>query len=117
MPRVTLTKTTPAGPLPLTALTAFTWTAADVANKEQIVLTQKDVLLIWNSGASSHTYTLTGVADSLGRTADIGPVTLNAGIFHACIPGYEGFAQSGTPRYLFLEANHAEIKYAVITFP
>lgn len=120
MPRVTLTKTVPVGPVPLTALTVVTWTAADTVNFEQLVLTQKDILVIWNSDVASHTYTLTSVADTMGRTdtgAGLVNVALAAGAMHACIPGYEGFAQAGTPRYLFLQANHVGIKYAVLTFP
>lgn len=117
MPRVTLTKTVPAGPVPLTALTVVTWTAADPANDEQIVLTQKDLLIIWNSHASTaYNYILTGVADTLGRTSNIS-ASIAAGVMHACIPGYEGFAQAGTPRYLYLEADNAAVKYAVLTFP
>lgn len=114
MPRVTLTKTVPAGPIPLTALTAVTWTAADPVNDEQIVLTQKDILIIWNSGASTRNFILTAVADTLGRTTNIGE-SIAAGVMKCCIPGFEGFRQSGG--YLYLEADHADIKYAVLTFP
>ena len=120
MPRQTLAKTVPAGPIPLTALTVVTFTAADTVNKEQIVLTGQDILLIWNSDVASHTYTITAVPDTMGRTdtgAGLVAVTLAAGAFHCCIPSFEGFAQAGTPRNLFLEANHVGIKYAVITFP
>ena len=115
MPRVTLVKTIPAGPIPLTALTVLAFTAADPANNEQIVLTSKDILIIWNSHASiTYNYILTGVADTLGRTANIASA-IGPGVFHTCIPGPEGFRQTGG--YLFLEADNAAVRYAVVTFP
>lgn len=116
MARQTIAKTTPAGPRPLSAATAVTWTAADATNKEQFVITERDILVIWNTHASTtYTYTITGVADTMGRTVDIGPTNLIAGAMVALRPGLEGFAQA-TTNYLYFEANNAAIKYAVLSF-
>lgn len=121
MPRQTLTKTAPAGPIPLTAATVVTWTAADITNFEQVALTGQDVVLVWNTHASTgYTYTVTTVADAMGRTdtgAGMSAVALAAGVMHAFIPGVEGFGQAGTPRYLYIQANNASVKWAVLTFP
>jgi hypothetical protein len=116
MARQTVAKTVPAGPRPLSAATAVTVTAADATNKEQFVITERDILVIWNSHASTtYTYTITGTADTLGRTVDIGPTNLLAQAFVAIRPGYEGFAQA-TTNYLFFEASNAAVKYFVLSF-
>lgn len=115
MARQTLTKTTSPSPNP-TAGVAVTMTAADTTNHEQIALTGREVLLIQNTGASSHTYTITSVADPYGRTGDISTQTIAAGAIHVLGPfGLQGWQQ--TNGFLYLQANDAEVKYGVITLP
>lgn len=118
MVRQIIPKTIPTGPKPLTALQAVTWTAGDPANDERIVVTGKDIVVLWNTSADTgYDYTVLGVADGLGRSANIGPTELAFGTMVAFIPGFEGFAQSGTPRYIHIDVENAAIKYAVLTFP
>lgn len=114
MARQTLTKTVVPGPKPLTAATLVTWTAGDASNKEQAYLTERDVFLVWNTHASNaYTFTVTGVADQLGRTADIGATSLAAGAMRCFRPGYEGFGQTGG--LIYMEVENAAVKWAILT--
>ena len=45
--------------------------AADTVNKNSIVCTGQELVVVWNSGATTHTVTFTGVADQYGRTGNI----------------------------------------------
>lgn len=47
---------------------AITFTASDTTNGNSFPATGKEILLIQNTDASAHTFTVTSVADPLGRT-------------------------------------------------
>lgn len=96
-----------------TAGVAVTMTAADTSNKERFVLAGNEVIIVQNTGGSSHTYTVTSTADPQGRTGDISGVTIAAGAIHCIGPlGIPGWRQS-VGGYVYLEANHAEVKWGV----
>lgn len=99
-----------------TALTALTWTAADATNFEQLAVTNRDILLIWNSHASTaYTVTIDPVTDPVtGRTVTtLSAVSVAAGGFKMIGPlAMEGFRNSSG--YLTFQAENAAIKYAVI---
>lgn len=97
-----------------TALTALTFTVADPANKEQMALTEREILIIYNSGATSHTVTINSIADVInGRTGDLTAITIAAGAFKIFPPAARnGWMQSNG--YLNFEASDAEVKYAVL---
>ena len=86
-------------------------TAEDTSNHTAVAMTDKTVVLIYNSGATTHTYTVTSIADALhGRTGDISAVNILAGEIKAIGPlGLDGWRQ--TDGNLYLTANHAEVKF------
>lgn len=117
MARQTLTAVTPAsilaGAISANALDVA-WVAADATNKEEVVLTGNEILLVWNTHATNpYTFTINTTADDHGRTQDVGPYSLAAGEF-ACfgfIP-VKGFAQ--TNGKLYFEAENAAVKYLIL---
>lgn len=120
MARQTLTAKTPVD-LKLGALSAnaadFTLTAADATNKEEVVHTGREILIAFNSGAGARTVTVTSVADDLGRTLDVpNAYSIGAGEYAVFGPyPVKGWRQ--TNGKLYFEAEHAEVKWAVITIP
>lgn len=116
MARADITKTvSPGRRPPTTGGTPITWQAADTTNFEQVSLTDKDVLLVWNSHASTgYTYTVNSVADEYGRTGDMTTIAIAAGVFHVIGNGMAaGWLQ--TTGKLNLQASNASVKWAVIT--
>lgn len=115
MAKATLTKTAlPGAYASVTVNSAdVTLTAADVANKNQFVASGRDLVVAFNSGAAPHTVTITSVADPrYGRTKDISAYSVGAGelaVFELKRPGY-----MQADGYIYLEADHAEIKFGVI---
>jgi len=51
---------------------------ADNVNGNSFPFTGREILLVQNPDASAHTFTVTSVADSLGRTGDLGPYSVAA---------------------------------------
>lgn len=111
MARQQLTKTAFTGPYP-TAASVLTETAEDVTNHTAVAITDKTVILIHNTDVSSHTYTVTSIADSIhGRTGDITAATIAAGVIRVIGPlGLDGWRQ--TDGNLYLTANDATVKFA-----
>lgn len=98
------------------ALVAVTLTAADVANKNQCSLANGDILLVQNSGASPHNVTITSIADEYGRLGSITSEAVAAGVVKSFGPFKEpGWQQADG--MLYFEADHAEIKFAVLRQP
>ncbi|PKN91107.1 MAG: hypothetical protein CVU44_21050 [Chloroflexi bacterium HGW-Chloroflexi-6] len=120
MPRTNLPKTTAKGAYPTLPIAAnsldIVFTAADVANKNEFVPTGNDLVLAWNSGASVYTATATSAPDPQNRTGDIGAYSIDAGeIAHMGPVRTLGWVQPDGKVYL--EANNAAIKFAVIALP
>ena len=114
MPRATaLTKSIAPGNYPAAGV-AVTFTAADATNKDQFVFSGGELVIANNTGATSRTVTLTSVANSKGRVKHITADTLAAGAFKMYGPFKDktGWAQSGG--LFYLEASHAEVKFAVV---
>lgn len=110
MARVDITVTTPGGNYDSNG-NGLTTTAADATNKNQWSLKHGDLLVAYNSGASSRSVTVTSVAVN-GRTQDQS-VSLAAGGIHLFGPfKAEGWLQPGG--YVFCEAAHAEVLFGVI---
>jgi hypothetical protein len=115
MARQTLTKTTAVSSGWPTDGVTVTFTAADTVNKSQFALTGKELVIARNSGASARTVTITSVS-YLGRTGDITSDSIAAGATHIYGPfDLRGFRQADG--MLYLEANNAEVLFAVITLP
>lgn len=115
MARQTITAVAITGKWP-TDLTELTFTAANATDKEQVIHTGKEILIAFNSGASSRSVTITSVASArTGRTGDL-THSVGAGKFFMAGPlAPEGFTQ--TNGYLYMEAAHADVKWAVIQVP
>lgn len=119
MPRTALTPQSPPGAYPGTiAANAadLSFAAADVANKNQVALTGKEMLIVRNDNAGAQTVTINSVADSYARTGDITAYSIGAGeyAFFGPFP-VAGWRQ--TDGNLYLEGSHADIKFAVIKLP
>lgn len=121
MARTTLNKTTlnsayPA--LPIVALSADVnlqaSTGSSGSNGNQFAWGDAARLLViaQNSGASGRTVTITSKVDPYNRTGDIATYAIAAGVVSAWIIERTGFYQ--TDGMLYLEANHAEVKFAAI---
>lgn len=121
MARSTLTKTTAPGNFPTLQPAAnsldITMAATVVADKTQFVASGKDLIIAQNTGAAPHTITITSVASAKNnRTGDITSYSLGAGELAVIGPlEREGWVQ--TDGYIYLEADHIEIKFGVITLP
>jgi hypothetical protein len=114
MARQTLTPISVGSRYP-TGLTALTLTAADPTNKEQFLLTERDVLLIFNSHASTaYTVTIDSVADPItSRTGSLSAISVPAQGLRCVGPlGLDGWKNSSG--YLTFEAENAAIKYCVL---
>ena len=116
MSRQTLTAAQANGPWPVLAdAVTVTATAANATDKEQTLLTGRELLIARNSGASSRVCTITSVADP--RTKRTGDVveTVPAGEMRMFGPfDPDGFRQSDG--YLYFEAAHADILWSVIRY-
>jgi hypothetical protein len=117
MARTNLAAQTLAGAYPALPLAGgsadFTWTSADVANKNMTALVEnKTVLLAHNGGVGAHTITVTSQPDTLNRTGHITAYSIGAGkisrfgAFKAV-----GWANAGK---LEFEADHADVEFAVL---
>jgi len=121
MPRATLTKLAALGNNPALPIAAnavdLPMTAANAANKEQFVASGKDLIIAYNSGAGARTVTITSVVDPRNnRTGDITPYSIGAGEYAVFGPFYrEGWMQPDG--YIYIEAEHAEVRWGVITLP
>jgi hypothetical protein len=112
MARQQLTKTAFTGPYP-TAASVLTETAEDTTNHTAIAVTDKTVIVIHNTHASSpFTYTITSVADaSHGRTGDITTAAIAAGVIRIIGPlGLDGWRQ--TDGNLYVSASDVTVKFA-----
>lgn len=119
MARTTLTKTAVVGPYPTLQPTAdsldITWTAADTVNFNQFKPTGKDIILVWNSGASPYTFTLTSKVDPQNRTGDITAYSLAAADIMAFkVDNLTGWLQSDG--YVYLQASNAAVKFGILSF-
>lgn len=113
MPRTTIAAQSVVNEYP-TALTAITFTAADVANMNQTPWTGSEVILARNVHATTtYTITLTSVADSHGRSGTISAENIVA-LSQKAIPilGADGWRQ--TDGFIYFQANNASVEFAVL---
>lgn len=113
MARTALTKTTIPSPY-AGAGVAITMTAADTSNQNSFPLTGREIVIAWNSGATSRTVTVTSVDDRYGRQENISAEAIAAGAIRVYGVGLalEGWQQ--TDGNLYLEASNAEVKFGVL---
>jgi|SRR5579862_4515064 len=112
MARTALTPQQMTGPFVATVPT-LTFAAADPSNGNLFAMSKGDILLIYNSGGSSYTFTLTSVADQHARTGDIAAQSITAGAFAVYGPlDFPGWQQ--TDGNFYLTASNASVKFAII---
>jgi hypothetical protein len=91
----------------------LTMTAADVANKEDVVLTGNELIIAHNTGVGAQTVTISSVVDEMGRTGDVSAYSLAADDYAVFGPfGTEGWRQTGGK--LHFEASSADVKLGVV---
>lgn len=99
-----------------TAGVTVTFTAADIVNDNDFVLTGKELILVQNADAAPQTVTITSAPDALGRTKDIAAESIAAGAFKCFgVPQIEGWRQSDGK--LYLEASDADVKFCILRLP
>jgi V8-like Glu-specific endopeptidase len=93
----------------------LTFTACDTVNGNSFTATGREVLIVNNTGASPYTFTVTSVADNLGRTdTSLTTYSVAAGVITGIQMKYlTGWVQSGTQN-VYLACSNAAVKYAVI---
>ena len=118
--RVTLTKLTACGSYPSLQPAVNTldlpMTAASTASKDQFAATGNDLIIAHNTGAGAHTVTISSVANAKNRTGDITAYSIDAGEI-AVIGPLKNLGWTQTDGKIYLEANHAEVKFGIITIP
>lgn len=95
------------------APTAFTWTAADVTNGNRVAHTGDQVVIARNVGASTRTITVTS-ARLNGRLATSPAANITAGQYMV-LPKFPTTGWKQSDGYLYLDASHAEVEFAVFT--
>ncbi len=92
------------------------FTVADPANKEEFAALGRELLLAWNTDTLAHNIGITSANTRFKRTADIGPAySVAAGVIsHFYIGKLEGWRQTGGK--VWLEADDATVKFAIVRF-
>jgi len=116
-----LTVVTPIGPYitgqPAASSLNFAPAACDASNGNSFPISGREILIVQNSGMSAYTFTISSVADALGRTNDVTTYSLASSDFAAFSfrGGVTGWKQSdGT---VHLACSNAAILFAVLTTP
>jgi hypothetical protein len=118
--RTALVKTTPKGSYPSLPIGAgladVTMAAADIGNMNYFPASGNDLLIAYNSGASTYTVTITSMPDQYGRSGDIATYSMAAGDIAVFGPfKRDGWVQ--TDGNIYLQASNAAVKFGVITLP
>jgi hypothetical protein len=120
MSRTNINTQTPVGPFPAGGVVAalaldLVFTVADVSNHNEFKFTGKEILLVWNTDASSHNLTLTSVPDEHGRSGDIASYAVAAGVISAFSfrGGSAGWLESDG--HVYMQADNALVKFAILT--
>ncbi len=112
MPRTALTKTTAPGGY-ASAGVAVAMTAADVANLNSATAEGNDLIIVHNTGAGAHAWTMTSAIDPFGRLGTIASESIAAGAIRIFGPiPINGWMQ--TDGKLYFSADHAEVKFGII---
>lgn len=89
--------------------------ASDVANSNLFASTGKEVLIAQNTDSAAHTFTVTSLADHLGRTGDIAAYSVPANSIAAVeCSVLEGWRQSDGN--IYLSSSNALLTFGVLRF-
>lgn len=94
--------------------------ACDTVNTNSLVITGREVLIAVNTDTVPHTFTLTSIADHLGRTGDI--TTYSVPAMAANVPGVaaiqlsqlEGWKQADST--VTATSSHADLTFGVLRY-
>lgn len=117
MARTTLTPSVALGSYGAAGV-VLTFTAADTTNQNRVLWTGRSLIIAKNTGASARTVTITSAPHgATGRLGSISAYSIAAGATAMLGPysNPDGWRQSDG--YLYLEANNAEVEFAVVTLP
>ena len=115
MARTALTVQTLTGPYPATLLMdTLTWTAADLANKNSVVFTGKEIIIARNDDAGEKNVIITSIADPQKRVGNITKAMATGTYAIFLASALTGFIQADG--LLYLEADDVEIFFAVVRF-
>lgn len=95
-----------------------TFTACDTVNGNSFVVTGQEILLVQNSDASTHTFTVTSVADSYGRldtSLTNYTVAVSPAIVAIQVKQLAGWAQTG--QVINMTCSSALLKFEVLRYP
>ena len=93
----------------------YAWDAADTANKNEFLLTGREILLIKSADVAEQDVIITSVADRYGRTGDLTvAVDIDAEVALAFL-SREGWMQPDG--MLYLECSVATLSFAVLRLP
>jgi hypothetical protein len=93
---------------------AITMTAADVGNGNSFPFTGREILIVQNSDASGHHFTITSVADDKGRTGDVSSYAIAAGVIAVFnFRGLQGGWQQSDGT-VHISADDATVKFAIL---
>ena len=94
----------------------FNPVACDASNGNSVPVSGRDLLMLWNSGASGYTVTITSAPDYDGRTSDIAAYSLaqNDHVFFGPLL-LDGWRQADGN--IYLTSNSALLKVAVLRVP
>lgn len=100
---------------PLTA-EAVVWTAADATNGNQFQWTGKEILLVYNSGAGSRSFTPTSVAIN-GRQDPKSGVAQSMAAGSLALWNFRGEGWKQSDGYVYIDGSHAEVMFMVLRLP
>ena len=94
----------------------FTWTLADIVDKNSFPCTGREILLVRNDDVSPQTVTINSVADPYKRTQDITAYSLAAAdyAFFGPFP-VVGWRQADG--HVYFEASDVDVFFAVVRLP
>jgi hypothetical protein len=88
--------------------------ASDAVNGNKFASTGQEILLVKNTDTNPHTFTISSVADLLGRTGDIAAYSIPAGAIAAIeLSAVSGWAQADGN--IYLNASDATVVFAVLS--
>lgn len=94
----------------------LSFVAANTVDKEQTAFTGREIIVAWNSGGSTRTVTIDGKTDPYGSIRHLTAKNVLAGNFKIFGP-FAAASWMQTGHILTFEANHADIRFAVLRLP
>lgn len=115
MAKTTITKAVAPGSYAAAGV-AVSMAVPDAVDGAQFTANDNDLLIVHNTDASAHTFTITSTADPFGRTKDIATEAIAAGAIRVFGPmKLVGWVQSDGK--IYVSANDVSVKFGVVQLP